>query len=83
MLEFGAYVILPGSKEQIWLPHTATDPDVIDQVRKMEAGELFYITKSTGLGGVGVMVEEVDRPCPKRVYEIPSGKNIVSLSLDI
>jgi hypothetical protein len=57
---FGIYVKVE-KDEAVWLPASASAPDVIEKLQAMKLGEQFRITAERGVGGIGTHVKAIEQ----------------------
>jgi len=58
-IAFGVYCPISGQRA-VWLPASASDPEVVEHVKTMQIGQLFRITSEESVGGMGTRVQAME-----------------------
>lgn len=58
--EFGIYAFPSNPEQGVWLPASATDPEIIAKLQAMEVGQLFKVTEEENTGPMETLVGGIE-----------------------
>lgn len=72
-LEFAFYCVVNSAEGHrgVWLPAVASNPQVIEQLKRMELGKMFRIASEETWGAMGTRVNAIEVSPDAPVYDIP------------